>query len=313
MGISDRLQTLRQWRPDFSSARPPLEKYYGYFLAALVGWALADLTLMWYRPMMLPSQRPPTGQARPHLTKTTQVGDYNVIADRDLFNEDGKIPPALAAGPSEDSNEQNPVLSQLPLGLTGTIVHFNPKLSIATIEVRNKNVTLSYRPDEEIEGMARVVRVERKRVVFMNLNNRRLEYIEIPDDVAFNFDVKAPKAEEATNDIIQKKGEFDFSIKRTDLEGLTSNLSSLLQQARMEPRIGADGQVDGFCFVNIQPASIYEKLGMKTGDCIKSVNGEAVNSPGKAMELYQLLKQASFVQLGMERGGRDEKFNYSIQ
>lgn len=262
---------------------------------------------------MIPSEAPPVRFSRPRSTHITQLNEYNSIQNRNIFNEDGKIAQALSSSASEDSqDEQTPVASQLPLNLTGTIVHFNPKLSIATIEIRNRNETLSFRPDEEIEGTARIVRVERKRVVFLNLMNRRLEYIEIPEDMAFNFDIKAPTGQ-ASNDIIQKTGEFDFSIKRTDLENLTSNLSSILQQARMEPRSGPDGQVDGFCFVSIQPNTIYEKLGFRNGDCIKSVNGEMVNSPGKAMELYQLLKQASFVQLGVERGGRDEKFNYSIQ
>jgi general secretion pathway protein C len=314
MGIKESLELLRQWRPDFASpGRPPLEPYYGFFVAALIGWAAADLTLMAYRPSMLPSEAPPVRQQRPRPMNVTQLTDYNVISSRNIFNEDGKIAPALSAGPAEDSSDsQTPVLSQLPLGLAGTIVHFNPKLSIATIEVRNRNETLSFRPDEEIEGVARIVRVERKRVIFTNLSNRRLEYIEIPEDVAFNFDIKAPTGD-ATNELVEKKGEFEFAVKRTDLDGLTSNLSSLLQQARMEPRIGADGQIDGFCFVSIQPNTPYEKLGFRMGDCIKSVNGETINSPGKAMETYQLLKQSSFIQLGVERGGRDEKFNYSIQ
>jgi general secretion pathway protein C len=313
MGTFDSLSSVKRWLPDFSSARPPLEKYYGFIVAAVIGWAAADLTLLAYRPDMLPSEAPPIRQVRPRQPNIPLLSEYNIISERNLFNEDGKIPPALSAGPDEGSgNEQTPVLSQLPLGLAGTIVHFNPKLSIATIEVRNRNVTLSYRPDEEIDGVARIVRVERKKVIFTNLNNRRLEYIEIPEDVAFNFDIKAPRPQEG-GDVVQKNGEFEFSIKRTDLDGLTSNLSSLLQQARMEPRIGADGQVDGFCFVSIQPATIYEKLGFRMGDCIKAVNGEAVNSPGKAMELYQMMKNSNFVQLGVERGGRDEKFNYSIQ
>lgn len=313
MGITDSLQSLRQWRPDFSSARPPLEPYYGYIVAAIIAWAAADLVLLAYRPAMLPSEAPPIRQSRFRQMQLSQVSDYNAISDRNIFNEDGKIPPALSSG-SDDNNsmDQAPVLSQLPLDLTGTIVHFNPKLSIATINVRNRNETLSFRPEEEIDGIARIVRVERKRVVFTNLNNRRLEYIEIPEETAINFDIEAPSGPQ-TNDIIQKRGEFEFAIKRTDLDGLTSNLSALLQQARMEPRIGPDGQVDGFCFVSIQPNTVYEKLGFRMGDCIKSVNGEMINSPGKAMELYQVLKGSNFVQLGVERGGRDEKFNYSIQ
>ena len=52
---------------------------------------------------------------------------------------------------------------------------------------------------------------------------------------------------------------------------------------------GSGGQVDGFTLVDIMPGSIYEQLGLQRNDVIKGVNGEGVNSPTKAMELYKSL------------------------
>lgn len=313
MGIFDnRLRFVGQWGARLKGQRPPLEKYYGFFIAALIGWMLADLILLSYRPSMLPSEAPPIQQERPRIQKMAMLQDYNSIMDRNIFSEDGKIPPALSADKNGNGGDESaPVQSQLPIQLLGTIVHFNPKMSIATVTINSSNQTMSYSVDENMGDIAELKKIERKRIVFMNTNLRRLEFIEIPDDAAFNFAVGAPVL--GGNDLVQKEGQNDFTIKRADLEGLTGNLSSLLQQARMEPRIGPDGQPDGFCFTNIQPGTPYEKFGFKIGDCIKNVNGEAINSPGKAMELYQLLRQASFVQLGIERDGRDEKFNYSIK
>ncbi len=82
----------------------------------------------------------------------------------------------------------------------------------------------------------------------------------------------------------------------------------------MVPNIvpGSGGRVDGFRFVAIQPNSIYEKLGFKPMDVIKSVNGEPVNSPTKAMELYNSLKSDSRISIMIERNGRDETFKYEI-
>ena len=47
-------------------------------------------------------------------------------------------------------------------------------------------------------------------------------------------------------------------------------------------------------------------------DVIKSVNNEPVNSPTKAMELYNALKSEGKIRLSVERNGREETFNYNI-
>jgi general secretion pathway protein C len=297
-----------------SSVRPPLEKYYVFSLALLVGYIAADLGLLYLRPTMLPQEAPPVKPARDIRAPMKNLAEYNIITDRNIFNEDGKIPPALGATDDKQDNSTRPaVLSQLPLQLLGTIVHFNPDLSIATVNITSKSVSMSYKVGEEIESLARVTKVERKKVTFINLNNRMPEYIEIPEDAILNFGLQALTAP-APNSIIDQRGRYDFAIRRTDLENLTSNLSSLLQQARMEPVFSPDGiGIEGFRFSNIQAGSIYEKLGFKIGDMIRSVNGEPVNSASKAMEMYNVLKSSTQVQLGVERDGRDERFNYSIQ
>lgn len=263
---------------------------------------------------MLPSEAPPIKPSRSTRTNIQNLSDYNAITERNIFNEDGLIPAPFGAKQGEGDDPANlpPVLSQLPIQLLGTIVHFNPKISIATVNVSSKGLSASYKVDEDISGLAKVTLIERKKMTFINLNNNRLEYIEIPDDAVLNFGLQSEVT--TSSGLIEQKGKFEFSIRRSDLEGLTQNLSALLQQARMEPVFSPDGiGVEGFRFSNIQPGSVYEKLGFKIGDMIRSVNGEPVNSPTKAMEMYNVLKTSSNVQLGVERDGREERFSYSIQ
>jgi general secretion pathway protein C len=313
MGILEKFQILRS-SIKLGSARPPFEKYYVLLFAMLIGYTLSDLGLMYVRPMMLPSEAPPLKQNRVVRTQFQTLADYDVIRNRNIFNEDGLIPAPLGAKPEDENDFLNrpAVPSQLPIQLLGTIVHYNPKMSIATVNVTSKGTSASYKVDEEVEGLAKITLIERKKLTFINLNNNRPEYIEIPDDAVLNFGLQA--GPQQSSGLIEQKGKFEFSIRRTDLDGLTQNLSSLLQQARMEPVFSPDGiGVEGFRFVTIQPGSVYEKLGFKVGDMIRSVNGEAVNSPTKAMEMYNVLKSSNFVQLGVEREGREERFNYSIQ
>ena len=77
--------------------------------------------------------------------------------------------------------------------------------------------------------------------------------------------------------------------------------------------MGPGGLIECFSLADIATGSIYERLGLKKNDCIKSVNGEKIDSPAKAMELYNALRgSASSINLGIERNGRDDSFQYQI-
>jgi general secretion pathway protein C len=104
-----------------------------------------------------------------------------------------------------------------------------------------------------------------------------------------------------------------FEIKRADLLKYTNNMASILQQAAMAPRRNANGEIDGFKFLSIQPGSIYSQLGFQNGDTIKGVNGEKVDSPAKAMELYNALKTSNSIKLTIERDGRDTDMDYTVK
>jgi general secretion pathway protein C len=296
--------------------RPPFEGVYIYILLFLVGYIIADLSLLQVRSAMLPTEPPPAYSPVQHDVRVAARPEYNIVTDRNLFNADGMIPPALSAQEKGDlADETAPaVLSQLPLKLEGTIVHLNPNRSVATIIVQSKNETQAFMLEDEIEGLAKITRIERRKVTFRNLNNNRMEYIEIPADSAITMRLRGQETAGADTGVM-REGEFDFSVRREDLNKYTSDLASILNQARMVPNIvpGSGGRVEGFRFISIQQGSIYEKLGFKSNDVIKSVNGEPVNSPTKAMELYNALRTDSRIKLTVERDGREENFTYDVK
>ena len=294
--------------------RLPLEGVYIYLLVAFVGYIIADLSIIAYRPAMLPTEAPPTKISNNRSrSRFTSKMNYQSISDRNILNSDGKIPSALASAEKKEVSTDGPAsASLLPLKLEGTIVHINSKKSVASINIRNQNKTQILSVNDEIPRILRVTKIERRKVTFHNLANRRMEYIEIPKDIKINFGISS--TETASTQEVEKRGEFDFSIKRLDLQKYTSNLSSILNQARVVPNIlpGSGGRVEGFRFVSVNPGSIFEKLGFKSMDVIKSVNGELVNSPARAMEFYNTLKTANSIQLGVERNGKEETFSYSV-
>ncbi len=291
-----------------------LEKYYGYILAIFLAFLVADLSIIATRHYFLPTSVPPARFTPPPPLSSKLLADYEGISRRNLFSSDGVIPPALAtAAKAKDgqvTDDLGPAtLSDLPLTLIGTIVHINKGKSVATIEVKaGQNKILPYFPNDDIEGLATLLKVERKRAIFRNARNGRIEYIEIKDDSTLTFQSKGKAAGE-----IAQEGETNFSITRNDLNEYMKNLPELLQQATAVPNVSpTTGRIDGFKVIDIAPGSLFTKLGIQKDDLIKSVNGEPIDSPAKAMELYNKLRNERKIDLEIERRGRVLINNFSI-
>jgi general secretion pathway protein C len=282
-------------------------------LLALIGFILADLGILMSRDRFLPVPPPPSHRMAAQPPRLPDRGTYNIITSRNIFNADGKIPPPVGASPENKSApDAAPVPSALPIQLMGTIVHVNPERSVASVLLKNKNEEVPVKVNGVIpDNLATVTKIERNKITFRNNASQRLEFIEMKDEIKINFGVSAIKP--IQDGPVLKKSENDFELKQADINKLTSNLPELLQQARAVPRMGPNGQIECFNMADIAPGSIFEKLGLKRDDCIKSVNGEKIDSPAKAMELYNALRaNASAINLGVERGGQDQNFNYNI-
>lgn len=293
-----------------------INKWYPLVISTFVGYCLADLIILSIRPSMLPTKAPPSKQAESFIEHAPPRSGYNGITSKNIFNWDGTIPEALTPkGDPKRNEEQIPVLSQLPLNLIGTIVHSNPLKSVASIDHKSKNQTISVRVKAEVDNLFEILKIERNKVIFRNLNNNQLEFIEIQAKSKLSFlqGAATPTAKPTGNEVVKAVAPNQFVLKRSDLLKYTNNLSSLLQQARSAPhRNPRTGEIDGFTILDFQPGSIFEQLGLNRMDVIKAVNGEPVDSPAKAMELYNALKNSDKVTISIEKDGRTEDKGYTI-
>ncbi len=262
---------------------------------------------------MLPTEPPPAMSRSGTQENLQNRGTYQVITTRNIFASDGIIPDAMkGVGEQPISPDADPVPSNLPLTLKGTIVHTNPAKSIATIEVKSKSLTNAYPVGVNIENLATLERVERRKIIIRNLNNRLLEFIEMKDASKISFGLTAQAAKGVTGDVMEVAPN-KFEIKRTDITKYTNDMAAVLQQASMVPRKGANGEIECFKFLSIQPGSIYTQLKFQNGDCISGVNGEKIDSPAKAMEMYNALKNSANLKLQLERDGRPLEYDYTIK
>ena len=301
-----RPESLSGTRIRSSYNKPPFEKFYIYIFLLLLSFSISDSLTIMLRVKMIPESKPSKVARRPRIQPN--IASYHNILDRNIFDSSGIIPPPIIQQESDNPmDEGNPIPSSLPLQLIGTIVHANPDKSIATIQLQPDQI-IPYSKDDNIGDLATLVRVERRRAIFRNKSSNRLEFIKI--DVEATALMPAIKSVPKASDAPVAEAN-NFNINRNDLNQYMEDLPNLLMQARAVPNV-VDGRVQGFRVVDIQEGSIWEKLGLKRDDVIKGVNGEEVNSPAKAMELYNSLKNDSKVAIDIERDGSSETLNYSI-
>lgn len=103
-------------------------------------------------------------------------------------------------------------------------------------------------------------------------------------------------------------------VKRVEINSALDNLAQILAQAKISPLLSFDGRaVNGFQLDYIEKGSIYQRLGLHTGDKILSVNEQKLFSPAKALELYNVLKKSENVQLTIDRQGTLITLNYILK
>lgn len=294
------------------SARPRLKPLLHYILVALIGFAIADLTILSFRDEFIPRTAPKPRLVSQNTSRHVDRGFYIPIVERNIFNADGKIPdPLVGSGAREQ--DLPPIPGTMGFTLVGTIVHANPKKSVASITVKNRPEPDAFMVGSDIvdgsSSPARLHSVERNRAIYRNPQGR-LEYIEIKEDAKISFAGAAPTKSAGP---ITKKSDNEVVVSRDELNKKLADLPSLLMQARAVPRLGPDGRVQCFQMVGIQPGSVYESLNIKVGDCIKTVNGEPIDSPAKAMDLFTKLKNSASVDLGIERNGSDQNLRFDVE
>jgi general secretion pathway protein C len=256
-----------------------------------------------------------------------------------LYKLIGVEPPKVEEGPAEvqrgpqncDDPNARPVRSSLRLQLVAGVMAERPQWSLATITDLNTRENRVVGVGDDIQG-ARLVSVERVReerdatgngfkVVAVLCNAGTKEYVDFGEGgapVAENVPGigvapmpgrQGPAA--APVEGVTKTADNKYEIARSTLDGAMTNMSGLATQARIVPSF-KNGVANGFKLFSIQPGSLYSAIGVENGDVIQRINGYEINSPDKALELYQRLKESSHVTIELERAGQVIRKEYNV-
>ncbi len=217
-----------------------------------------------------------------------------------------------AAEPQRPSWSSTPVRSALHGTLVGTAIADPPRYSLCQITNPDVNETQVYAIGDKYQG-ARVYQVEKERALIDN--EGRNEYIDNSAAAAPNLGVMpmpAPVAGQGGGEGVKQLSENQYVIAKSEINNALTNLSDLATKARIVPSF-KNGVANGFKLFSIVPDSLYSKIGVQNGDVIRKINGYEMNSPDKALEIYQKLRDANRIEIELERRGDTVRKSYSIE
>jgi general secretion pathway protein C len=261
-----------------------------------------------------------------------------------LYRLIGMEPPAILEpeGPIASTRPQTcddptaqPVRSDLRLSLVASVLSEVPRWSLATILDLGTREAKIYGVGDTVQAGATLVGLQRIReerditgnafkIVAVLCNAGTKEYVD-PDENAGGPDgapnvgvapLPPPKAfggkpAGAPVEGIRQVSENKYEVSRATIDQQLGNLSTISTQARIVPSF-KNGVANGFKLFSIQPGSLYAAMGVQNGDVIQRINGYEINSPDRALELLQKLRESSAVSIELERGGQPLKKDYNI-
>ncbi len=269
-----------------------------YSASSIVGTALAAKLI----PPPGIDLKPPPPPIEPESVKPTN--HYALFHTRDIFNSAKPVEAAPAAPVA--------VVTPLKLKLWGVALHQSGH-SYSIIEDLGARKQGVYGIDAEVPGGATVKAIEWDKVVLLHGGKEEILALEkganaVPGAMA----AAVPGVPMPSGAGIQNVGENEFTVARTEVDSALENMGQLFTQIRAVPHFEG-GQSVGFRLFAIRRGSLFDRIGLKNGDIIRTINGSEMNDPSKAVALLQELRNAGNLEVGIIRNQQQQDLRYTIQ
>jgi type II secretion system protein C len=260
---------------------------------------------------------------------------YAVVQERNLFGGRGRTaapPPTRTPTPAPP-----PAKPAANLKLVGTVVG-TPDRTYAVIEDLSAKRQDLYRLGDLVRE-AKVVEVTRNRVVLDNRGRREelfsFEKSDLTGPPSGEPTARQPTVprrptpapqepqqpqqpepqeseEEATEVDVERVSENMWRLSRDDLVEQLDNFGQMMKDARLTPHF-TGGQPDGFMIANLPKNSFLARMGLRSGDIMKGINGQKFGSLEEFFQAYQQLQTEPMLQLEVERSNRTETLTYEVR
>ncbi|MCG8371282.1 MAG: type II secretion system protein GspC [Proteobacteria bacterium] len=265
-----------------------LPPWVAVLLVVAIGWQAAKIVWMLVPgtsagdPVEVPASLPAAGAAR-------APADVQAIADRHMFGE-AAAGAAPAAAPVVDEDLSDTRLTNLVL--KGTIASDTPEFSVAVIADGTAEQTV-YSIGDSVGPGATLHAVYAERVVLNE--NGALTNLRLP--IEFPAVAAAPARRTTTRQTARNNN--PNSLQNV----VAQNLTRLTDVIRPTPYL-VNGEQAGYRVYPGRNRQQFAALGLRPGDLIKDIDGQALTDPSQAMQIFQSLGTADQVTVTVERNGQ---------
>lgn len=213
-----------------------------------------------------------------------------------------------------------PPSTGLAVTLVGTFVGKSAGMSSAII-ADSTSRSAAYFVGDGMPGAGRIVAISPRWVDFERSRGGSIERLELAIAEAAKKPVGlAPAVEEepgvktdpfvaAMDAALKQTSETSFEVSRSFIDSVLANPMQVMNSARMRP-----GK-DGIAVFGVKPNGAAARLGLKNGDKILAINGNALagSSPDQLLALYTQLKSTQSLSVQVKRASGDVALSYIIK
>lgn len=204
--------------------------------------------------------------------------------------------------------------------LVNTIILQDSVKSIASVQVRSKELLKVRQGDKIANGNLKIDKIERLKLIVKNLTNGDCEYIENVDKKTKKRKIFKTFSKSASSTYKKKKASLkgiktdgtNFNIDKKFLKSKMSDISAILTQAKGTPIYNADGTLS-FAISQVDPEGVFAYLGIENGDVITEINGQPIKELNEVMKLFGRIGNIDKLNLTVSRNGQQTPLNYNIE
>ncbi len=267
-----------------------LPPWISLLLVIAIGWQIAKIIWMLVPGPAAGDNVPVPVSAAATSVQSSTVTDVTAIANAHMFGVADQEDAPVAVVPTADENLEETRLTNL--SLKGTVASARPEFSVAIIADGN-NEEKVYAIDEQIGSSAKLHAVYADRVVLNE--NGKLTNLRLPKE----FPTSQPNS-------VRRNTAVRRQASRNSIQSVVSNnLTNLADVIRPTPYFSNGKQV-GYRVYPGRNRQQFAALGLRPGDLIKDIGGQALTDPTQAMQVFQSLGSAQEVSVTVERNGQAE-------
>jgi general secretion pathway protein C len=252
-------------------------------------------------------------QARQLAVNVEEVAQWNLFGTATTpTSQLVEIEEAEITGSSDlDGIENNAKETRLSLTLQGIVSSSEPDLARAIIESKKEQAQYLVGDELPVGNKVKLAKILKDRVVIDNSGKYELLLLFDKDSIASAgsraLQPADPRGTGATRRpaVVQRGGTGQREVAEMAenyRQRLYNNPQSLAQVVRISP-VRDGTELQGYRVSAGRDRAQFEAMGFEAGDIVTGVNGITLTDPGKAMELYRVMRSATQANFDVLRDG----------